>query len=300
MSTTHGVPHPPPPRRGRVQDSLFSRLLVAVLILAGSGLLLYPSAASWFTAVNQAAVIEEYHAAVVDADPADLARQLRRAKTYNDALSAGALLDADARKPQGNGVSSDPSLDYDTLLDPTGTGVMGHVRIPSIDVDLPVFHGTGDETLRRGAGHLEGSHLPVGGPGTHAVIAAHRGLPEGQMFDDLGQVEPGDRFSLEVLGEVLTYEVREARVVEPDDTDELRPERGKDLVTLVTCTPLGVNSHRILVTGERVDTPVADTEELRAPVAEAGFPFWAVGAVAALLLAVAYLLVTRRRQHQSG
>lgn len=262
---------------------------IALITLTGVGVLLYPSTASWLSSYNQSQLIGDYSRSVADADP-DAAAQLRMAHEYNDALLAGVNIEANANIATGSGTLSNDTLVYDEILSAGSADLMARVRIPSIDVDLPVYHGTSDEVLERGAGHLEGSHLPVGGVGTHSVITAHRGLANATMFSNLDQVEVGDRFTIEVLGEVLTYEVRETRVVEPHDTDTLRAQPDSDLVTLITCTPLGINSHRILVTGERVTpTPIEDIDRAGADPEIPGFPWWAVFLSLTVLAAIAYV-----------
>jgi sortase A len=261
-------------------------VLIVVLLVAGATVLAYSPAASWVSAYNQSLVVDRYSHEVDDADPS-AAVQLERAHRYNDALASGAVLAPNANVPAGSGTSSDPTLDYATQLT-TPNGVMARIRIPSIDVDLPIYHGTSDATLLTGAGHLEGTSLPVGGPSTHAVITAHRGLAEATMFTDLDRVERGDTFTITVFTEVLVYRVVDTRVVEPDDTASLRQEAGRDLVTLVTCTPLGINSHRILVTGERVTpTPPVDASAASSR-AEAPFPWWLVAYLGALAAIGAY------------
>src|SRR5690606_28125561 len=153
---------------------------------------------------------------------------------------------------------------------------MARIKIPAIDADLPIFHGTSDSVLQQGIGHLEGSSLPVGGVGTHSVLTGHRGLATSTLFTHLDLMEGGDTFTIETLGEVLSYRVATIKVVQPDETESLYPQAGKDLVTLITCTPLGINSERILVTGERVlPTPHADAVSAAQPPA-APFPWWAV------------------------
>lgn len=142
--------------------------------------------------------------------------------------------------------------DYESMLNPDGSGVMGYLEIPKISVSLPILHGTGDEVLARGIGHLQGSSLPVGGKGTHAVLTGHRGLPSARLFTDLDQMEETDRFRILTLGEELDYEVSEIRTVLPENTRDLKILPEEDLVTLVTCTPYGVNTHRLLVTGKRI------------------------------------------------
>lgn len=251
-------------------------VLIAVIALAGVGILLYPTTASWISSYNQSKLVLDYEQDVADAVPPKES-QIERARRYNEALQAGVEVEAGANIAIGSGVLSDESLLYEDILSVDGSGLMGHVKIPSINADLPIYHGTSDEVLGRGAGHLEGSHLPVGGESTHSVITAHRGLAEAEMFTNLDQVEVGERFVIEVFGEVLTYEVLETLVVEPDDTGSLRPSAGLDQVTLITCTPLGINSHRILVTGERVlPTPVEDLNSAGLAPDIPGFPWWAV------------------------
>lgn len=252
-------------------------VLTSIVALAGLTVLLYSPAASWMAALNQSGIVSSYDDAVARADP-DKAEQLRAAHEYNAALSSGVLLEPGSNVPTGDGTTTRPEYEYDRML-VAPNGIMARLRIPKIGVDLPVFHGTSDETLLRGAGHLQGTSLPVGGPDTHSVITAHRGLAEATMFTDLDRIGEGDRFTVSVFGEVLTYRVVSTRVVDPEDTAALRQEPGRDLVTLITCTPLGINSHRILVTGERVTpTPQRDLDAAQAP-AETPFPWWLIAFV---------------------
>lgn len=261
--------------------------LTVMTAVAGLTALVYPDAASWVSALNQSGVVENYDDSVAQAQP-DEATQLAAARDYNQALSSGVLLAAGANVPQGNGTTTDPEYDYDKML-ATSNGVMARLQIPKISVDLPIYHGTSDQTLMEGAGHLKGTSLPVGGEGTHAVITAHRGLAEAKMFTDLDQIVEGDRFSITVFGEVLTYRVVSTKVVAPEDTATLRAEPGRDLVTLITCTPLGINSHRILVTAERVyPTPKADVAAAKEPV-RVPFPWWMIVYGGGLLAIGVYL-----------
>ncbi|MGM1018768.1 MAG: class C sortase [Actinomycetota bacterium] len=265
-------------------------VLIAVLALGGLGAGLYPMTAAWITSYNQSKVLVSYESAIADVDPS-AEEQLRDAREYNDALSAGVVLGENANIPVGDGTLSDDSLDYASILRANAEGLMARVKVPRIDVDLPVYHGTSDAVLDRGAGHLEGSHLPVGGMGTRSVITAHRGLANATMFTDLNRVEVGDTITVETFGRVLTYRVRETKVIEPEATDTLRAEPGEDLVTLITCTPLGINTHRILVTGERI-TPTPETDVTAAgqePVIP-GFPWWAVLGGGGVLLISAYVV----------
>ncbi|MBO2988889.1 class C sortase [Leucobacter tardus] len=272
-----GRRHRAVPRRWRAP---IAPLIIACVALAGLTIWTYPSIASWFSQLDQARVLEnadEYR----DHDAAELRasdrEQIERAHAYNDALQSGARIEANERLPLGGGEIDDDALAYRSVLDDGATGLMTRVRIPKIDVDLPTFHGTDDATLLEGLGHLEGTSLPVGGDGTHAVITGHRGLADARMFTDLDRIDVGDTFTLTTFGEVLAYEVIETTVVEPDETESLQAREGRDLVTLVTCTPLGVNSQRILVTAERVfPTPDADREVGLAAPEVPRFPWWAV------------------------
>lgn len=251
---------------------------------------LYPTVASWFSQYNQSQLVTNYSSEVSAGLTPSTAKQLEEAHEYNDALNAGALLEADHRLPTGEGTSSDDSLDYNKILTTDTTGMMARIKIPSIDLDLPVYHGTSDETLARGIGHLEGTSLPVGGAGTHAVLTGHRGLATATLFTNLNKVEVGDTFTIEVLDQVLTYRLSDTKVVDPDQTESLQPVEGKDLVTLVTCTPLGINSQRILVTGERITpTPQEDVDAAGVPPDIPGFPWWALALAGGTVLVGVYI-----------
>ncbi len=259
-------------------------LITAVTAVIGVLALSYPSAASWFAQVNQSQVIRGYLQQSQGPD-VEHVQQLAAAREYNAALNSGAILEANTHVPTGDGLLSDDSLEYDRLLVANSSGLMARLQIPSIDVDLPIYHGSSDAVLMRGAGHLQGTSLPVGGESTRAVITAHRGLANARMFTDLDQLKIGDTFTFEVLGEVLSYRVVETQVVAPDDRASLRVVPGRDLATLVTCTPLGVNSHRILVTGERVyPTPQTDIDSATADPQVPRFPWWAVWAGSGIMV----------------
>ncbi|MDO4244346.1 MAG: class C sortase [Actinomyces sp.] len=278
----------PRPARWRLR---LSALLPALMALAGMALLSYPTVAAWFSQYNQSQIISGYAEAVSSAEPA-AAQQIALAHAYNDALSSGAMLNAGAHVPVGDGQVADGSeaLDYNEILTANEAGLMARLQIPSIDLDLPVYHGTAEDTLLAGLGHLEGTSLPVGGEGTRSVITGHRGLANATMFTDLDKVSLGDTFTLEVFGEVLSYRVVDVVVVAPEDTESLRAEEGRDLVTLVTCTPLGINSHRILLTGERIyPTPAEAVAAAQAAPEIPAFPWWAVWLSAGLLLVCLYL-----------
>lgn len=266
-------------------------LVVALIAWVGMLIAIYPTVAAWVSQYDQSRVVNSYS---TEASSSNLSpsvnEQLREAHQYNAALSSGAQLEANHRLPTGEGTSSDSSLNYDSLLKVDATGVMGRIKIPSIDVDLPIYHGTSDETLLKGVGHLEGTSLPVGGEGTHAVLTGHRGLATATMFTNLDKVGVGDTFTIEVLDQVLTYKVITTKVVDPEDTASLLPQAGRDLVTLVTCTPLGINSQRILVTGQRVTpTPAEDVAAAGATPDIPGFPWWILLIVGGTLAAGVYV-----------
>ncbi|GAA0423289.1 class C sortase [Leifsonia naganoensis] len=280
-------------------------LVVALFCLGGISIALYPSTAQWFSATAQADQVRQGIDDVKVIGPASRLKALQQAAAYNAALDAGAAVKANERVPVDSGATLPGGYNYSQLLAANRDGLMGRIVIPSIDADLPIYHGTSDATLAEGIGHLEGSSLPVGGTGTHAVLAGHRGLASSTLFTHLDQVHNGDTFTIYVFGETLTYKVSSIKIVDPDQTKTLNPVQGRDLVTLVTCTPIGINSQRILVTGERVTpTPATAvsgaTQEARGP----GVPWWAVGFAAVLSAAAVFLwwsgLPPRTKPTRSG
>ncbi|QOQ39475.1 class C sortase [Trueperella pecoris] len=245
------------------------------IMLLGVMLAVYPLAASWFSQYHQSALI----ARVVDEQKGLPSKQIdariAEAREYNRLLVGGVIVEANQNKASAN-VESEGRFDYYSLLN-GASSVMGRLRIDAIDVDLPIYHGTSDATLAKGVGHLRGTALPVGGRSQRPVLTAHRGLPESTLFNDLDRVALGDTFIIETFGEVLTYRVVDTQVIDPADTESISVVDGKDLVSLITCTPLGINTHRILVTGERITpTPIADVERAGNTPDLPGFPWWAV------------------------
>lgn len=243
----------------RKQNKTKSRLSAAfpvLLLIAGFGLLCYPAVSNSLNLLWQQKEVENYLQKTGDMEEADRRDLLAEAEEYNSRLQAlGAPL-ADYEEL---------TEEYRRVLDVTGTGVMGYVTIPGIGVELPVCHGTDDEVLKKAAGHLEGSSLPIGGEGTHAVISAHRGLPGAKLFTELSEVKEGDLFSVTILGEERTYQVDQIAVVLPQEQELLNTVRGKEYVTLMTCTPYGINSHRLLVRGVRTEDTVHRTESPAEP-----------------------------------
>lgn len=217
--------------------------LVVIAVLTGIGLLLYPTVSNWLNEKNASKAIADYSQAVEALDTVDIQKMLEEARAYNQSLV-------------GNTSRFEPTVEdsarYHSILDVSGTGIMGYVEIPSIGVKLPIYHGTEDSVLQVAAGHIEGSSLPVGGENTHVAISGHCGLPSAKLFTKLDTLKVGDEFNLSVLGETLNYKVDDIVIVLPDDFSPLSIEGGKDQVTLITCTPYGVNSHRLMVRGTRV------------------------------------------------
>ena len=223
-------------------------IVLALFFLEGLGVTLYQVFSDWYISRHQGQVVDNYDKKAAEMSQKEINDALEKAQEYNRELLGNVVLtdpfDPDAVKKQNE--------DYDNLLNIAGDGVMGSVEIPSIDVYLPIYHGTDSTSLEKGAGHLENSSFPVGGRGTHAVISAHTGLPSAKMFDDLTEVKEGDVFYIHVLNQTLAYEVNQIKVVLPENTSDLLIDRNEDYVTMVTCTPYGINSHRLLIHAMRV------------------------------------------------
>lgn len=214
-------------------------VLFLVLFLIGIGAAAYPAFGNWYTEQKRSVVLTEYEKALAKIEDADLTDAFKQAEIYNDALFTGEI--DEKERP-----------DYGELLCTTEDGIMGYVEIPAIQICLPIYHGCTENELSKGAGHLPSSSLPVGGKSTHAVLAAHSGRADSKMFTDLDQVKEGDLVYLYVLNKTLTYEVDKITVTTPDDTDAIQIIDGEDLLTLLTCTPYGTNTHRLLVRGHRI------------------------------------------------
>ena len=241
-------------------------IAIGLLMLAGLSLLLYPLVSNTWNNYRQTQLISSYEEAIVVADESgqiDYESEVVMANTYNTNLLPCILPDSFATAE----AAEEEDEEYMSCLNLNGDGIMGYVQIPKIGIKLPIFHGTSDEVLQIGAGHLEGSSLPIGGESTHSVLSAHRGLPSASLFTDLDLMKEGDHFYINVLDETLAYEVDQILTVEPVDTTALAVEDGKDLVTLLTCTPYGVNTQRLLVRGHRVDYVEGMVEEEDIPLA---------------------------------
>lgn len=281
-------------------------LVICIIFLAGLSLLLYPFVANQWNNYRQKQLISGYEQVVSDKEAAegiDYDAERKKAEDYNEALLPCVLPDSFALA-ESSGV--DPV--YMNTLNIAGDEMMGSVEIPKINIKIPIYHTTEEDVLNKGAGHLEGSSLPVGGANTHAVISAHRGLPSASLFTDLDQMKVGDHFLLHVLDETLCYEVDKISVVKPEDTSALAVEDGQDLVTLLTCTPYGVNTERLLVRGHRVPYVEEEVKEEKTVLSgsslHTNYLLWVFAglSVTALFVFVLYLKETKlkRRANKGG
>ena len=273
------------------KDRLVNIALV-LMLLVGTGLLLYPTVSDWWNSTRQTRAIAGYVEAADELDISQQEAMLAEARAYNQELADHVVIGA---------LDDEMTQRYERTLDVTGTGIMAYIEIPSLRCSLPVYHGTDEGVLQVAVGHLEWTSLPVGGEGTHCAISGHRGLPSAKLFTNLDQLIEGDVFELHVLGEVYAYEVDQIRIVLPHEVEELEIVPGEDLCTLVTCTPYGINTHRLLVRGHRVDAAnymVIAADAVRVdPTTVAS-----VVAVPMTVLAIAALLVhdSRKRRRRAN
>ena len=274
-------------KRRKQRGGIGVTLLLLGIMLIGVAVILYPTFSDWWNSFHQTRAIAGYVETVANMDSEEYDRMWQEAEAYNTRLANKSnrwlLDDADLNE-------------YNQILDVTGTGIMGYIEIPSINVSLPVYHGTDESVLQIAIGHVEGSSLPVGGIGTHSVLSGHRGLPSARLFTDIDRLQIGDTFVLQILDRTLTYEVDQVRIVLPHELQDLEINPEADQMTLVTCTPYGINTHRLLVRGKRIE----NVEEEANVVAEAMQlkPLIVAPLVAApmlLLLAIWLLISTSSR-----
>ena len=218
-------------------------ILLILVLVVGLSLILYPTVADWWNSFHQTRAIADYDAILAEMKEEDYTHLFEAAREYNEQL----------RQLKFPLMYYDEVPGYDDLLNVTGTGIMGYIDIPSIQVELPLYHGTSEGVLQIAVGHVEGSSLPTGGENTHCVISAHRGLPSARLFTDLDKLRVGDIFTLTVVDQLLTYEVDQILTVLPHEVEPLYVQEGEDFCTLVTCTPYGINTHRLLVRGTRIE-----------------------------------------------
>lgn len=232
--------------RERPRKRALPILISLILFLSGCGMLLYPALSNWLSSRHQSELYVAYQDQVAELDDGDAEAELQKAQNYNTQLADQVKLVSD---PFQNGTAD--TAEYDALLNVTPAGVMGYVEIPSIGVFLPIYHGVSNDVLMKGVGHLPETSMPVGGPSTHAVLAGHSGMSSARLFTDLTKLKMGDVFYIHVYDRTLTYTVDQIKKAVPTDTSDLQIVDGADYVTLVTCVPVGVNSHRLLVRGKR-------------------------------------------------
>lgn len=228
----------------RNKSSLYTTIFFTIVLLVGLSVMLYPIVSNWWNERVQSHAVASYNDAIVQMDEDKTAEILDAAHAYNRKIANLNAPFSDYVKIAG----------YDEILDVSGTGIMGYITIPAIGVELPIYHGTSEAVLNVAAGHLQGSAIPVGGENTHAVISAHRGLPSAKLFTDLDKMVVGDVFTITILDEVYTYQVEEILIVQPYEMNRLAIIPDRDYVTLMTCTPYGVNTHRLLLRSKRIET----------------------------------------------
>lgn len=266
-----------------------STIVLVILLLIGLSLLLYPTVSDYWNSFHQTRAIATYAENVAALDNASYDAIWDAARQYNRSLCS---------RSNSFLLSDEQKAEYESLLDISGQGVMGYIEIPEIDVSLPIYHGTEDPVLQVAVGHLEWTSLPVGGESTHCVLSGHRGLPSAKLFTDLDKLREGDTFLLRVLDEILTYEVDQILIVEPQDTAALEIAEGEDYCTLVTCTPYGINTHRLLVRGHRIDN-IEEVKTVRVTADAVQLEPMLVAPVVAipmLLILLILLLLPRRRK----
>lgn len=275
---------------GRKRGLSVSTVVMTVVMVVGLGIIAYPTLSDWWNSFHQTRAIAAYSEAVDQTDPKKLEAMLQAAREYNTRL---------AKNPNRFTMTDEERNEYNSLLNLTGNGVMGYVTVPSIGVNLPVYHGVDEVHLQVAVGHIEGSSLPVGGKGTHTVVSAHRGLPSAKLFTDLDKIVEGDIFTFTVLNQTITYEVDQIRIVEPSDLSDLAIDPNMDYATLVTCTPYGINTHRILVRGHRIEN---QSDRSAIPAGAIQIPIYIAIPAVAIPLLFMYLLVAlltyRRRRNR--
>ena len=230
-------------------------ILLTLAFVVGIALLAYPSFSDWWNTFHQTRAIAGYTAKVANMDREDFDRMWAEAEAFNEYL---------AKKPNRFNLTPEELATYNSILDVTGTGIMGYIDIPSIKISLPIYHGTDESILQIAIGHIAGTSFPIGGEGTHAAVSGHRGLPSARLFTDIDKLQACDKFLLQMLDRTLTYEVDQIRIVLPQELQDLEIDPYQDYVTLITCTPYGVNTHRLLVRGHRVDNDNTDATRITA------------------------------------
>jgi sortase A len=278
-------------KKSHKKGSAIYTVALFIILAVGLAIISYPTFSNWWNTRHATRAIAGYVEAVKQLDDGSKQEIIEKAREYNSNLSAGVDFE----------LTETEYAEYESILDISGTGIMGYIQIPSINVNLPIYHGTDEAVLQIAVGHIAGSSFPVGGEGTHAVLSGHRGLPSARLFTDLDKMTEGDIFTITVLDEVVTYQVDQIRIVLPEETGELAIVDGKDYCTLVTCTPYGINSHRMLVRGHRIDN--LDEEQALIVSAEASkvsssIVIFAVGIPLVLIVFAVMLIRSSAGRHK--
>ena len=267
-------------------DRIINVVLIGVMVL-GVLIVAYPTISDWWNSYHSTIAINHYTERVAEIDPAEAEQMLAEAEAYNAALT----------EHEGRFALSDEDLAYyNSILDIGGSGIMGYVEIPKLHISLPIYHGSDESVLQTSIGHLEGTSFPVGGTGTHAALTGHRGLPSARLFTDIDQLADGDHFTIHVLNRTVTYEVDQIHIVLPEEMQDLEIDPKRDYCTLITCTPYGINTHRLLVRGKRVDNDIeildvsADAQQVQPGITALGI------AIPMLTLALIYILIMTSRK----
>lgn len=270
----------------------FINIILVLVLLVGLSLLLYPTVSDYWNSFHQTQAITNYAEKVVAMDPEERERIWNAAVAYNEKLAAS---------DTGFYRTEEQLEEYEKQLDVSGLGIMGYIEIPEIDCSLPIYHGIEESVLQIAVGHLEWSSLPVGGKSSHCVLSGHRGLPSAKLFTNLDQLIEGDTFMLRVLEETLTYEVDQIRIVEPQEVDDLKIDEGEDYCTLVTCTPYGINTHRLLVRGHRVENTEKSNLRVTADAVQIEPLFVApIVAIPLLVICLIGVMIPKQPKKKSG
>ena len=275
----------------KVKEKLVIFLFI-LMILVGLGIILYPIISNQINEKRYQNVINTYQYAVTKKTNGENEKLFAEAREYNSTLSYGQIVDVFQNPNQTS------STEYLSILNVNNNGMMGYISIPKIDVKIPIYHGTSSEILQKGVGHLEGSSLPIGGESTHAILSAHRGLPSSRLFTDLDQLKEGDIFYIYILDGVLAYKVNQVLITEPSETEALEIVDGKDYVTLVTCTPYAINTHRLLVRGERIEynRDVEKQTQIDMSLSTADVILYVGLTIAVVLIIVAVIMLIRYKK----
>lgn len=274
------------------KNSRLVTIILVVALIAGGGIIAYPSFSNYWNSFHQSRAVASYAEAVAALDPADYDAIFKEADAYNQRLADGGFLWR---------MTEEQQADYESQLNVDDTGIMGYIDVPKMHITLPIYHGTDEAVLQIAIGHLAGTSLPVGGSTTHSVVSGHRGLPSARLFTDLDKMTEGDTWTINVLDRTMTYQVDQIRIVEPADLSNLQLEEGMDYCTLVTCTPYGINTHRLLVRGHRIPNAQGDANMvadslLIAPIYVA--PFIAVPIVVLVIILLVLINIQKKRRRE--